>query len=62
MNKIKKIREDKGWTQQDLSMRTGIPQSIISALENERIPLYPKYEKVISEALEVAPEKIARRE
>ena len=60
MNPIKKYRLEKKWTQQQLSMSTGIQQSVISALENERIPLYPKYKKLIAEALGVNQEDIKR--
>ncbi len=34
--KIRALREQHGWTQKDLSLKSGIDQSLISALETDR--------------------------
>jgi transcriptional regulator with XRE-family HTH domain len=34
--KIRSLRERRGWTQKDLSLKSGIDQSLISALETDR--------------------------
>lgn len=37
MNPVQKKREEKGWSQTKLSMKSGVPQTTISAIETGKI-------------------------
>ncbi len=39
MNRIKQLREEKGWSQEDLGRMLSVQKSAVSKYENERIPL-----------------------
>lgn len=52
---VRLIRELQELSQTDLAALTGIPQSTISAIENERINLGVERAKVIARALRVHP-------
>ncbi len=52
---VRIIRELQELTQDQLSQRTGIPQSTISAIENDRINLGVERAKVIARALRCHP-------
>lgn len=49
------VRELQGLSQNDLSRLSGIPQSTISAIENERINLGVERAKVLARVLECHP-------
>lgn len=49
------IRELQEMSQNDLAQATGIPQSTISSLENDRVNLGVERAKVIAKALKVHP-------
>jgi putative transcriptional regulator len=53
-NNLKKIRQEKGLTQLDLSIRTKIQQSDISQVENEVKYAFPKWKGKFAEALGVS--------
>ena len=52
---VRIIRELQGWSQNELSRRTGIPQSTISAIENDRVNLGLERAKVLARALRCHP-------
>jgi transcriptional regulator with XRE-family HTH domain len=52
---VRIIRELQGLSQNELSRRTGIPQSTISAIENDRVNLGVERAKVIARALSCHP-------
>ena len=52
---VRIIRELQELSQTDLSMLTGIPQSTISAIENDRVNLGVERAKVLARALECHP-------
>jgi len=52
---VRIIRELQGLSQNELSRLTGIPQSTISAIENERVNLGVDRAKVIARALKCHP-------
>jgi transcriptional regulator with XRE-family HTH domain len=52
---VRIIRELQGFSQNDLAIRTRIPQSTISAIENDRVGLGVKRAKVIARALSCHP-------
>ena len=52
---VKIIRELQGMSQNDLSKASGIPQSTISAIENDRVQLGVERAKVLARALKVHP-------
>jgi transcriptional regulator with XRE-family HTH domain len=52
---VRIIRELQGLSQTDLSEITGIPQSTISAIENDRVNLGVERAKVIARALKCHP-------
>ena len=52
---IRIIRELQELSQNELSERTGIPQSTISALENDRVNLGVERAKVLARALKCHP-------
>lgn len=57
-NMLRKFRENKGLSQLQLSMKTGIAPNIICNIENERIIAYKGWKKRISEALNVPEQEI----
>ena len=52
---VRIIRELQGLSQTELSKMTGIPQSTISAIENDRVNLGVERAKVIARALKCHP-------
>ena len=52
---VRIIRELQGLSQNDLSARTGIPQSTISAIENDRVNLGVERAKILARALKCHP-------
>jgi len=52
---VKIIRELQGMSQNDLSKASGIPQSTISAIENDRINLGVERAKTLARVLECHP-------
>ncbi|MEW6076524.1 MAG: helix-turn-helix transcriptional regulator [Thermodesulfobacteriota bacterium] len=52
---VRIIRELQGLSQNDLAVVTGIPQSTISAIENDRIRLGVERAKVLARALKCHP-------
>lgn len=52
---VRIIRELQALSQNDLSMLTGIPQSTISAIENDKVKLGVERAKVIARALKCHP-------
>ncbi|MBW3671730.1 MAG: helix-turn-helix domain-containing protein [Acidobacteria bacterium] len=52
---VRIIRELQGFSQKELSKRCGIPQSTISAIENERIRLGVERAKQLARALRCHP-------
>ena len=39
MNRIKELREERGWNQDDLGKRLNVKRAAVSKYENEKIPL-----------------------
>jgi len=52
---VRIIRELQGLSQNELSRRSGIPQSTISAIENDRVNLGVERAKVLARALRCHP-------
>ena len=52
---VRIIRELQGLSQNDLAELTGIPQSTISAIENDRVQLGVERAKVLARALQCHP-------
>jgi len=52
---VRIIRELQEYSQTELAERTGIPQSTISAIENNRVNLGVERAKVVARALQVHP-------
>jgi transcriptional regulator with XRE-family HTH domain len=52
---VRIVRELQGLSQNDLSKLTGIPQSTISSIENDRVKLGVERAKVIARALKCHP-------
>ncbi len=52
---VRIIRELQGFSQNELASLTGIPQSTISAIENDRVSLGVERAKVIARALSCHP-------
>ena len=57
-NRIKETRESKNISQLELSYKTKIAPSNISAIETFKIYLYPGWLKRIAEALEVSEDEL----
>lgn len=57
-NNLKIYREQKGLSQLQLSMKTGIAHSAICNIENERIFPYPGWRKRISIVLGIDEEEV----
>jgi len=52
---VRIIRELQGLSQNQLAQRTGIPQSTLSAIENDRVGLGVERAKVLARALKCHP-------
>ena len=52
---VRIVRELQELSQNELSRRTGIPQSTISAIENDRVRLGVERAKVLAQALQCHP-------
>ena len=52
---VRIIRELQGLSQNELSVRSGIPQSTVSAIENDRVNLGVQRAKVLAQALACHP-------
>lgn len=52
---VRIIRELQGLSQNDLALLTGIPQSTLSAIENDRVNLGVERAKVLARALKCHP-------
>ncbi|WP_279483432.1 LexA family transcriptional regulator [Aureimonas sp. SK2] len=52
-NRVKQLRESRGWTQSDLGERIGVGWQTVSRIENARTRIMPKHEKSLAVALEV---------
>ncbi len=52
---VRIIRELQGLSQNQLAQRTGIPQSTLSAIENDRVRLGVERAKVLARALKCHP-------
>ncbi len=52
---VRIVRELQGLSQNDLALRTGIPQATLSAIENNRVRLGVERAKVLARALNCHP-------
>lgn len=52
---VRIVRELQGLSQNDLALRTGIPQPTLSAIENNRVRLGVERAKVLARALKCHP-------
>ena len=52
---VRIVRELQGLSQNDLAQRTGVPQSTLSAIENNRVRLGVERAKVLARALKCHP-------
>ena len=52
---VRIMRELQGWSQNQLAARTAIPQSTLSAIENDRVTLGVERAKVLARALRCHP-------
>ena len=59
---IKKLRQKKGWTQTELSRRSGVKQGVLSDIENGKTK-HPRCDTLaaIAAALDVPVEKLIRK-
>lgn len=58
MNRLRELREEKKWTQDDLALRLNVKRAAISKYENERIPLTGETLKLLSEIFDVSSDYI----
>jgi transcriptional regulator with XRE-family HTH domain len=56
--RIKQLREARGWSQAELSRRTGIHGSTLSHLESGHTKLWPKYARLIARELNVSVDEL----
>lgn len=56
---LRMTRELKGWTQDELAARSGVSQSAISSIENERIDLGLDRAEKLARALRIHPAVLA---
>jgi len=57
--RIKQLRKERGWSQRDLSIRTGIHAPTLSQIENGIVKLWPGYALRIARAFGVPVEEVA---
>lgn len=62
MSQIRTLREDRGWTQEELAFRAGISQSIISQYETGTRSMTMKLLQKIADALDCAPAHLIDKE
>jgi transcriptional regulator with XRE-family HTH domain len=64
LDEVRRIREQKRWTQEQLAVRSGVPQSTISRIENSStkrgVPIFTLQK--IAEALGCSVEELLKRE
>lgn len=51
MLKLRKARKEKGWSLTDITVKTGIPEPTLSALEGGKLHPYPGYKRRLAKAL-----------
>lgn len=51
-NRVKTLRQDKGWSQRKLAKMSGLSQGLISLIENEERSISPENEQVLSQIFE----------
>ena len=49
--KLRKARKEKGWSLTDVTVKTGIPEPTLSALEGGKLHPYPGYKRRLAKAL-----------
>ena len=54
MNRIRSLREEKGWTQTELGKLLNVKDSAVSKYETEKIPLTAETLKLLSEIFDVS--------
>lgn len=52
-NRVKQLRDGRGWTQADLADQIGVQWQTISRIENAKTRIMPKHERNLAKALEV---------
>lgn len=57
-NKLREVRMNKGISQLQLSVRTGIAPTVISNIEHKKIHAYPGWKERLAKALDVPEEDI----
>ena len=55
---ITRLRKERGWTQRDLSIRTGIHAPTLSQIENGIVKLWPGYALRIAKAFGVSVDEL----
>jgi len=57
-NRVREIREKLGLSRRALSKKAGIDYNVLFLLERGEFPFYPKYRRLLSEALGVSEEEL----
>ncbi|NLA11610.1 MAG: helix-turn-helix transcriptional regulator [Firmicutes bacterium] len=57
-NNLRKVRQRRGYSQTNLTQKTGISSSIISAIENRKLYPHPGWRKRLATALETTENKL----
>jgi transcriptional regulator with XRE-family HTH domain len=57
MNRLRSLREAKGWSRSELARRAGLNQTTVSAIESGRLVAYPRQLAKLAGALGVAPDQ-----
>ena len=58
MYKLRQVRKARGWSLTDVTVKTGIPESSLSALERGLLPAHPGWRRRLSKAFQVSSEEL----
>lgn len=58
MYKLRQVRKARGWSLTDVTVKTGIPESSLSALERGLLPAHPGWQRRISKAFRLPREEL----
>ena len=58
--KLRKVRQGREWSLTDVTVKTGIPEPTLSALENGKLHPYPGYKRRIANAFKMPEDELFR--
>ena len=56
--KLRKARQERGWSLTTVTMKTGIPEPTLSGLESGKVHPYPGYKRRLAKALGIPKDEL----